>query len=49
MVAVVALAAKVNVSLTTPWGAELPLFSDIGGNGDNFTKTTLDDSALLVR
>jgi subtilisin-like proprotein convertase family protein len=34
-----------DVFLISPSGARVELFSDVGGNGDNFTGTTLDDEA----
>lgn len=38
--------ADLNVYLISPSGTRVKLFSDIGGPGDNFTNTTLDDEAL---
>jgi len=38
----------VNVYLTSPAGTEVELFTDIGGSGDHFLYTVLDDQALLA-
>jgi filamentous hemagglutinin family protein len=38
--------ADLDVSLTSPTGAELELFSDVGGSGNNFQDTVLDDEAI---
>jgi subtilisin-like proprotein convertase family protein len=40
-------AADVEVFLTAPNGRRVELFSDVGGSGDNFIGTTLDDEAAL--
>ncbi len=37
--------ADLVVVLVSPAGTEVELFSDVGGAGDNFTNTTLDDEA----
>ncbi|MGQ9719384.1 MAG: proprotein convertase P-domain-containing protein [Nitrososphaerales archaeon] len=34
-----------NVTLISPTGTKIGLFSDVGGSGDNFTETVLDDEA----
>ncbi|MFC1759008.1 Calx-beta domain-containing protein [Planctomycetota bacterium] len=38
-------AADLDVSLIAPDGTEINLFTDVGGSGDNFTNTVLDDEA----
>lgn len=38
--------ADVNVFLVSPAGTRVKLFGDIGGSGDNFLNTVLDDEAL---
>ncbi len=38
--------SDLDVWLTSPAGTRILLFSDVGGSGDNFTGTTLDDDAL---
>ncbi len=35
------------VYLVSPAGTEVELFSQVGGSGDNFTSTTLDDDAAI--
>lgn len=37
--------ADLDVFLVHPDGTRVELFTDVGGNGDNFTNTVLDDSA----
>lgn len=37
--------ADLNVYLLSPAGAQVTLFEEVGGWGDNFTNTTLDDEA----
>jgi subtilisin-like proprotein convertase family protein len=37
--------ADLDVSLRAPDGTIVELFTDVGGSGDNFTKTTLDDES----
>ncbi|NWG08836.1 MAG: proprotein convertase P-domain-containing protein [Nitrososphaerales archaeon] len=37
--------ADLNVTLISPIGTEIGLFSDVGSSGDNFTETILDDEA----
>jgi len=37
-----------DVFLVGPTGAQVELFTDVGGNGQNFTGTTLDDQAALL-
>ena len=37
--------ADLTVSLKNPAGTSITLFSAVGGNGDNFTNTILDDAA----
>ncbi|MEQ9622808.1 two-partner secretion domain-containing protein [Coleofasciculus chthonoplastes] len=37
--------SDLDVSLKSPGGRELELFSDVGGSGDNFQDTLLDDEA----
>jgi subtilisin-like proprotein convertase family protein len=36
-----------DVFLNSPTGARVELFQDVGGNGSNFTNTTLDDEAAI--
>ena len=38
----------VDAYLITPWGARIQLFTDVGGNGKNFTNTILDDEAATA-
>lgn len=37
--------ADLDVALISPWGQRFQLFSDVGGSGDNFTGTVIDDLA----
>ncbi|MBM3983807.1 MAG: hypothetical protein FJ304_26780, partial [Planctomycetes bacterium] len=37
--------SDLGVTLVSPSGIRIPLFSQVGGNGNNFTDLTLDDSA----
>ncbi|MCL1474338.1 S8 family serine peptidase [Argonema antarcticum] len=37
--------SDLDVYLTSPSGNEIELFTDVGGSGDNFNNTTLDDEA----
>lgn len=37
--------ADLDVFLISPQGTRVELFTDVGGSGDNFTNTTLDDQA----
>jgi subtilisin-like proprotein convertase family protein len=37
--------ADLDVFLISPSGTRIELFTDVGGSGDNFTNTTLDDEA----
>lgn len=39
--------ADLDVTLISPWGLRIQLFSDVGGSGDNFTGTVIDDSATI--
>ncbi len=39
--------SDLNVSLVSPGGQRVLLFSGVGGSGDNFTNLTLDDEAFL--
>ncbi|MBX3413049.1 MAG: S8 family serine peptidase [Pirellulales bacterium] len=41
-------AADLDVFLIGPTGAQVELFTDVGGNGQNFTGTTLDDEASVA-
>lgn len=40
--------ADLDVFLISPNGREVELFTDVGGAGDNFTSTTLDDEAATA-
>jgi len=40
--------ADLDVALYSPSGTRVKLFSTVGGSGDNFTGTTLDDSAATT-
>ena len=37
-----------DVLLVTPWGTRIELFTDVGGNGSDFTSTVLDDEAATA-
>jgi subtilisin-like proprotein convertase family protein len=39
--------ADLDVYLISPTGTRIELFTDVGGSGDNFTNTTLDDEAAF--
>lgn len=41
-------AGDLDVFLIGPTGAQVELFTDVGGNGQNFTNTKLDDEAALL-
>jgi subtilisin family serine protease/subtilisin-like proprotein convertase family protein len=40
--------ADLDVFLVSPIGTRVELFTDVGGDGDNFTNTTLDDEATTA-
>jgi subtilisin-like proprotein convertase family protein len=40
--------SDLNVTLISPAGVRVPLFAAVGGNGDNFVNTVLDDEAATA-